>query len=70
VRLLRHAAARSRAAGARLREGLDETPTVISLDGALHRTFCTTSQIENLNGLIGQFTANVKRWRDWQMALR
>jgi transposase-like protein len=59
-------------AAASLREGLDETLTVIDLglDGALYRTFATTNPIENLNGSIAQFTANVKRWRDGQMALR
>jgi transposase-like protein len=55
-----------------LREGLDETLTVIDLglDAALYRTFATTNPIENLNGSIAQFTANVKRWRDGQMVLR
>lgn len=59
-------------AAASLREGLDETLTVIDLglDAALYRTFCTTNPIENLNGSIAQFTANVKRWRDAQMLLR
>lgn len=59
-------------AAASLREGLDETLTVIDLglDGALYRTFATTNPIENLNGSIAQFTANVKRWRDGQMVLR
>ena len=59
-------------AAASLREGLDETLTVIDfgLDEALYRTFSTTNPIENLNGLIAQFTANVTRWRDGQMVLR
>jgi transposase-like protein len=59
-------------AAASLREGLDETLTVIDLglDEALYRTLCTTNPIENLNGSIAQFTANVKRWRDGQMVLR
>lgn len=59
-------------AAASLREGLDETLTVIDLglDGALYRTLCTTNPIENLNSSIAQFTANVKRWRDGQMVLR
>jgi len=35
-----------------------------------YRTFSTTNPIENLNGLIAQFTANVTRWRDGQMVLR
>jgi transposase-like protein len=59
-------------AAASLREGLDETLTVIGLglDAALYRTFATTNPIENLNGSIARFTANVKRWRDGQMVLR
>jgi transposase-like protein len=59
-------------AAASLREGLDETLTLIGLglDEALYRTFSTTNPIENLNGSIAQFTANVKRWRDGQMVLR
>jgi transposase-like protein len=59
-------------AAASLREGLDETLTVIDLGlkAALYRTFCTTNPIENLNGSIAQFTANVKRWRDGEMVLR
>lgn len=59
-------------AAASLREGLDETLTVIDLglDAALYRTFSTTNPIENLNGSIAQFTANVKRWHDGQMVLR
>jgi len=59
-------------AAASLREGLDETLTLIEfgLDEALYRTFRTTNPIENLNGLIAHYTANVKRWRDGQMLLR
>ena len=30
----------------------------------------TTNPIEDLNGLIGYYTRNVKRWRDGQMVLR
>jgi putative transposase len=59
-------------AAASLREGLDETLTLIGLgiDGALYRTLRTTNPIENLNGLIGHYTRNVKRWRNGQMVLR
>jgi transposase-like protein len=59
-------------AAASLREGLDETLTLIGLgiDGALYRTLRTTNPIENLNGLIGHYTRNVKRWRDGHMVLR
>jgi putative transposase len=59
-------------AAASLREGLQETLTLIHLDidAALYRTFRTTNPIENLNGLIAHYTHNVKRWRDGQMVLR
>lgn len=59
-------------AAASLREGLQETLTLIRLDidGALYRTLRTTNPIENLNGLIAHYTRNVKRWRDGQMVLR
>jgi transposase-like protein len=59
-------------AAASLREGLDETLTLIGLgvDEALYKTLRTTNPIENLNGLIGQYSRNVKRWRDGQMVLR
>lgn len=59
-------------AAASLREGLQETLTLITLgiDGALYRTFRTTNAIENLNGLIAHYTRNVKHWRDGEMVLR
>lgn len=59
-------------AAASLREGLEETLTLIGLGigDALYRTLRTTNPIENLNGLIGHYTRNVKRWRDGQMVLR
>jgi transposase-like protein len=59
-------------AAASLREGLQETLTLIALgiDGALYRTFRTTNPIENLNGSIAHYTRNVKRWRDGEMVLR
>lgn len=59
-------------ASASLREGLEETLTLITLgvEGALYRTLRTTNPIENLNGLIAHYTRNVKRWRDGQMVLR
>lgn len=59
-------------AAASLREGLEETLTLIGLgiDGALYRTLRTTNPIENLNGRIAHHTRNVKRWRDGQMVLR
>jgi putative transposase len=59
-------------AAASLREGLEETLTLIALgiDAALYRTLRTTNPIENLNGLIAHYTRNVKRWKDGQMVLR
>lgn len=59
-------------AAASLREGLDETLTLIRLgvQDALYRTLSTTNPIENLNGRIAAHTQNVKRWRDGQMVLR
>lgn len=59
-------------AAARLREGLEETLTVIDLglDAALYRRFTTTNPIGNLTGSIPQFIADVKRWRDDRKVLR
>lgn len=59
-------------AAASVREGLDETLTIqaLGITGALYRTLRTTNPIENLNGLIADYTHNVKRWRDGQMVLR
>lgn len=55
-----------------LREGLEETLTVKSMDllAALERTLATTNPIENLNGTIRRVTRNVKRWRDGSMIKR
>ena len=64
--------ARHPGAAASLREGLEETLTVqgLGITDALYRTLRTTNPIENLNGSIGHYTRNVKRWKDGQMALR
>jgi len=70
---LAHSLARSHpGAASSLREGLDETLTLIALgiDEALYRSLRTTNPIENLNGRIAHYTRNVKRWRDGQMVLR
>lgn len=55
-----------------LREGLAETLSLQSLGvtGALYRSLRTTNAIENLNGSVGTFTRNVKRWRDGEMLVR
>ena len=55
-----------------LREGLEETLTVLKLglSGALRRTFATTNAIENLLGGVRRVTRNVKHWRGGQMVSR
>jgi len=52
-------------AAASLREGLDETLTVLrlGLPTTLCRTFSTTNAIENMNGTLRKAIRNVKRWR-------
>jgi putative transposase len=59
-------------AAASLREGLDETLTVLrlALPTLLTRTFSTTNPIENLNGNIRRVIRNVKRWRPGPMVRR
>jgi transposase-like protein len=59
-------------AAASLREGLDETLTVMNLglSAPLTRTLSTTNPIENLNGLLRSTTRRVKRWDDGTMILR
>jgi transposase-like protein len=59
-------------AAASLREGLDETLTLqrLGITGALYRTLRSTNAIENLNGLVGHFVRNVRRWRDGHMLVR
>jgi putative transposase len=59
-------------AAASLREGLDETLTVVKLElpPKLARFFATTNPIENMNGTIRRITRNVKRWRGGSMIRR
>jgi putative transposase len=59
-------------AAASLREGLDEALTLqrLGVTGALYRTLRSTNAIENLNGGVGRFTHNVRRWRDGPMLVR
>jgi len=59
-------------AAASLREGLDETLTVLTLGlpSRLQRFFATTKCIENLIGTVRHVTRNVKRWRDGRMIRR
>lgn len=59
-------------AAASLREGLHESLTLqrLGVTGALYRTLRTTNAIENLNGLVGRFVRNVRRWRNGRMLVR
>jgi putative transposase len=59
-------------AAASLREGLDETLTVMrfELPEGLARTLSTTNPIEFLNGRIRKTTHNVARWEGGEMVLR
>ena len=59
-------------AGASLREGREETLTVLKLGLplGLRRFFATTNCIENLIGTLRHVTRNVKRWRDGDMRRR
>ena len=59
-------------ATASLREGLDETLTVLGLGlpRALERSLATTNPIENLNSLARRVCGRVKRWRNGEMILR
>ena len=60
------------AAAESVREGLEETLTVLKLGlpPILCRTFSTTNAIENMNGTIRRITRNVKRWRGGPMIRR
>jgi putative transposase len=59
-------------AAASLREGLDETLTVMrfELQEHLARTLSTTNPIEFINGRIRKTTHNVARWDSGEMVLR
>ena len=59
-------------AAASLREGLDETLTVVALGlpSTLARTMRSTNPIESMLSICRERSKNVKRWRDGQMALR
>ena len=59
-------------AAASLREGLDETLTVLRLGvpPTLARTLRSTNAIESMIAICRNHARNVKRWRDGQMALR
>ena len=59
-------------AAASLREGLDETLTVLRLGvpPTLARTLRSTNTIESMISVCREHAGNVKRWRDAKMALR
>jgi putative transposase len=59
-------------AAASLREGLDETLTVLRLNvpPTLARTLRSTNCIESMISVCREHASNVKHWRDGQMALR
>jgi transposase-like protein len=59
-------------AAASLREGLEETLTVLLLGvpPTLARTLRSTNAIESMIGICREHAKNVKNWRDGQMALR
>jgi transposase-like protein len=59
-------------AAASLREGLEETLTVmgLGLSASLTRSLSTTNPVENLNGRIRATTRRVRRWSDGTMILR
>src|SRR5271157_1101780 len=59
-------------AAASLREGMEETLTVVRLGvpGALQRTLATTNPIESALSVTRRVTARVTRWRDGDMRRR
>ena len=59
-------------AAASLREGMAETLTVLrlGLPSTLARTLRSINAIESMISICRDHAANVKRWRDGQMALR
>jgi putative transposase len=59
-------------AAASLREGLEETLTVLRLDvpPTLARTLRSTNAVESMISIARDHSVNVKRWRDGTRALR
>ena len=55
-----------------LREGMEETLTVVklALPESLRKSLATTNSIENLNGTIRRVSRNVKRWKSPSMIRR
>jgi transposase-like protein len=59
-------------AAASLREGMAETLTILHLEvpPTLARTLRSTNPVESMIAICRDHAANVKNWRDGQMALR
>ena len=59
-------------AASSLREGLTETLTVtrLGITGPLLKTVFSTNPVESMIEIVREHSANVKRWRDGEMALR
>lgn len=59
-------------AAASLREGMEETLTVLKLElpSSLRRSLSTTNAIENTLGTVRRVTRNVKRWKGGAMVRR
>jgi len=59
-------------AAASLREGMEETLTVLKLElpPSLRRSLATTNAIENTLGTVRRVSRNVKRWKDGSMVRR
>jgi putative transposase len=59
-------------AGASLREGMDETLTLMRLgvSGSLAKTLCSTNPIESMIEIVRHTHRNVKRWQDGDMRKR
>lgn len=72
VALARSLEAKHPDAAASLREGLDQTLTVLALElpDTLARTLRSTNAIESMIGICRDHARNVKRWRDGDMVRR
>ena len=59
-------------AAASLREGLEETLAVtkLGITGTLLKSVFSTNPVESMIEIVEEHAANVKRWRDGEMALR
>jgi hypothetical protein len=70
--LARQLSASHPGAAGSLREGLDDTLTVLRLGVSpkLARTLRSTNEVESMIEICRDHSRNVKRWRDGQMALR